>query len=79
MTPTEKARRSDSLYYDNNNIVRRNLCDMIANLEAEREELHGLVRDALMTINNASRGFNTHPKTYRDYYSRAKKLGVDLS
>lgn len=79
MTPTEKARRSDALYYDNNNIVRRNLCDMVANLEAEREELHGLVRDALMTINNASRGFSTHPKTYRDYYSRAKKLGVDLS
>lgn len=79
MTPTEKARRSDALYYDNNNIVRRNLCDMVANLEAEREELHGLVRDALMTINNAARGFSTHPKTYRDYYSRAKKLGVDLS
>ena len=77
VTPTEKARRSDSLYFDN--VKRRLLCDMVANLEADRDDLHGLIRDALMTINNAQRGFSTHPKTYRDYYSRAKKLGVDLS
>lgn len=79
MTPTQKARRADALYYDNGNVTRRNLCDRIANMEAEREELHGLIRDALMTINEAQRGFSTHPKTYRDYYSRAKKLGVELS
>lgn len=77
MTPTEKARRSDALYFDSVN--RRSLCNLIANLEADQEELHGLVRDALETINNAQRGFQTHPKTYRDYYSRARKLGVDLS
>lgn len=78
MNATEKGRRSDALYYDNGNITRRNLCDRIANMESEREELHGLIRDALMTINEAQRGFRVHPKLYRDYYSRAKKLGVEL-
>lgn len=79
MNATEKARRADALYYDENNINRRDLCYRIASMESEREELHKLIADALMTINNAARRFSTHPKTYRDYYSRAKKLGVDLS
>ena len=73
MNATEKSRRSDALYYDN--VTRRNLCDRIANMEAEREELHGLIRDALMTINEAQRGFSVHPKTYRDYYSRQESGG----
>lgn len=79
MNATERARRADALYYDENNINRRDLCYRIASMESEREELHKLIADALMTINNAQRGFSTHPKTYRDYCSRAKKLGVDLS
>jgi len=38
MTPTEKARRAEALYYDNNNITRRTLCQRIANLEADLED-----------------------------------------
>lgn len=77
MTPTDKARRSDSLYYDTDAVNRRNLCDMIANREADIEDLRDLVRDALKCVRESSRGFQTHPKTYRDLRSRAKKLGVD--
>lgn len=38
MTATERARRSDSLYYDTATTHRRALCDMIANLESDLEE-----------------------------------------
>lgn len=53
MNATERARRSDSLYYDTQVTNRRALCDMIANLEsdledakAENAKLRELVRDA---------------------------------
>ena len=36
MNATERGRRSDALYYDN--ISRRDLCDMIANLESDLAE-----------------------------------------
>lgn len=42
MTATEQARRSDSLYYDN--INRRELCDMIAHLEADLEKANDTVK-----------------------------------
>lgn len=35
MNATERARRSDSLYYDTTVTNRRALCDMIANLESD--------------------------------------------
>lgn len=54
------------------------LLSMYKKLESENEKLHGLVRDALACVQESSRGFRTHPKTYRDLYSRAKKLGVEL-
>lgn len=76
MAATGEARRSDSLYYGS--ITRRELCNMVVHLESDSEQLKKLVADMLATINNAQRGFSTHPKTYRDYYSRAKKIGVDL-
>lgn len=38
MTPTEKAKRAEALYYDNNNITRRTLCHMIVNLEADLKD-----------------------------------------
>lgn len=38
VTPTEKARRAEALYYDNNNITRRTLCHMIANLESDLKD-----------------------------------------
>lgn len=36
MNATERARRSDALYYDN--ISRRELCDRIANIESDLED-----------------------------------------
>ena len=38
MTATERARRSDSLYYDTATTHRRALCDRIANLESDLKE-----------------------------------------
>jgi len=77
MTPTERAKRSDALYYETVSVNRRVLCDMIANREADIDDLRSLVRDALACVRESSRGYMTHPKTYRDLRSRAKKLGVD--
>ena len=76
MTATERAKRSDSLYYETVSVNRRVLCDMIANRDSDIDELRNLVRDALACVRESSRGFSTHPKTYRDLRSRAKKLGV---
>ena len=77
MTATERAKRSDALYYETESVNRRVLCDMIANREADIDDLRNLVRDALACVRESSRGFSTHPKTYRDLRSRARKLGVD--
>ena len=38
MTPTERAKRSDALYYETVSVNRRVLCDMIANREADLED-----------------------------------------
>jgi len=38
MTATERAKRSDSLYYETVSVTRRVLCDMIANREADLED-----------------------------------------
>lgn len=77
MTATERAKRSDALYYETVSVTRRVLCDMIANREGDIDDLRNLVRDALACVRESSRGYMTHPKAYRDLRSRAKKLGVD--
>ena len=74
MTPTEKGKRADALYHGESN---RSLAQMVVNREADIDDLRNLVRDALICVHESSRGFSTHPKTYRDLCSRAKKLGVD--
>lgn len=51
---------------------------MVARLESDNEELARLASDMLETICNAARGFSVHPKEYRDYRSRAKKLGAKV-
>ena len=38
MTATERAKRSDALYYETVSVTRRVLCDMIANREADLED-----------------------------------------
>ena len=75
MTPTEKGRRADALNQGPD--TRRVLCEMVANREGDIGDLRNLVRDALACVRESSRGYMTHPKTYRDLRSRAKKLGVD--
>ena len=75
MTPTEKGKRADALNQGPD--TRRVLCEMVANREGDIDDLRNLVRDALACVRESSRGFATHPKTYRDLRSRAKKLGVD--
>lgn len=75
MTPTEKGRRADALNQGPD--TRRVLCEMVANREGDIDDLRNLVRDALACVRESSRGYMTHPKTYRDLRSRAKKLGVD--
>ena len=74
MTPTEKGKRADALNQGPD--TRRVLCEMVANREGDIDDLRNLVRDALTCVRESSRGFQTHPKTYRDLRSRAKKLGV---
>jgi len=74
VTPTEKGRRADALNQGPD--TRRVLCEMVANREGDIDDLRNLVRDALACVRESSRGFQTHPKTYRDLRSRAKKLGV---
>lgn len=75
MTPTEKGKRADALNQGPD--TRRVLCEMVANREGDIDDLRDLVRDALACVRESSRGFSTHPKTYRDLRSRARKLGVD--
>jgi len=75
VTPTEKGRRADALNQGPD--TRRVLCEMVANREADIDDLRSLVRDALACVRESSRGFQTHPKEYRDLRSRARKLGVD--
>jgi len=75
VTPTEKGKRADALNQGPD--TRRVLCEMVANREGDIDDLRNLVRDALACVRESSRGYMTHPKTYRDLRSRAKKLGVD--
>lgn len=74
MTATEKFKRAEALFNDR---TKRELADMVVHREGDLEDLRNLVRDALACVRESSRGFQTHPKTYRDLRSRAKKLGVD--
>jgi len=74
MTATEKYKRAEALFNDR---TKRELADMVVHREADIDDLRNLVRDALACVRESSRGFQTHPKAYRDLRSRAKKLGVD--
>lgn len=56
MTATERAKRSDALYYETVSVTRRVLCDMIANRESDIDDLRNLVRDALACVRESSRG-----------------------
>ena len=69
MTPTERGRRSDALYYDNVGMQRRRLCDMIANLESDNAKLRELLRQALWARDDAD---------WASIVSKAIGLGVEV-
>jgi len=79
MTPTEKARRSDSLYYDTHGANRRNLCDMIAEREDRIEELeagNAKLRELLQRTWDAF-----HDATAREFdtvKNELRKLGIEV-
>ena len=84
MNATERARRSDSLYYDTQVTNRRALCDMIANREsdlteskAENAKLRELVADMW---NEGMCECGSRGKCARceyGYPDRMRELGVD--
>lgn len=49
MNATERARRSDALYRDDATMHRRDLCDMVAQREAEIAELRERIDEAHMS------------------------------
>lgn len=84
MNATERARRSDSLYYDTQVTNRRALCDMIANREsvlaeskAENAKLRELVRDMWHEgmCECGSRG--KCASCEYDYPTRMRELGIE--
>lgn len=87
MNATERARRSDSLYYDTQVTNRRALCDMIANLEsdlteskAENAKLRKLLRDMFRDFANADCELKArHGRTFMAvtrYEPRLREIGV---
>ena len=54
MTPTEQARRSDSLYQGS--INRRELCDMVAHLEADSGLMRELLTEMAKRVTNKEGG-----------------------
>ena len=85
MNATERARRSDSLYYDTQVTNRRALCDMIAHLEsdlaeskAENAKLRELVRDMWHEgmCECGSRG--KCASCEYDYPTRMRELGIEV-
>ena len=73
MTPTDRARRSDALYYDTQNVARRSLCDMIAQRESDLEELRKLARDLYDFADLAEYASDREWRQMRD---RMRELGV---
>ena len=85
MNATERARRSDSLYYDTQVTNRRALCDMIAHLEsdlaeskAENAKLRELVEDMWHEgmCECGSRG--KCASCEYDYPTRMRELGIEV-
>lgn len=72
MTPTEQARRSDALYFDDT-ANRRELCNMVARREAEIGDLRELVRDLWPRAS-----FVMNERTTNEFKSRLKILRVEV-
>lgn len=50
MDHTQRARRADALYHDDRRLNRRELCDMVAYAEAERDDLRGLATNLMARL-----------------------------
>ena len=85
MNATEKARRSDSLYFGE--ISRRELCNMVSNLESDmkiqnednvrmNDELRNLFRDVLRYYSVPN---EIDYKLEADLLERAHKLGIEAT
>lgn len=86
MTPTERAKRSDALYYETVSVNRRVLCDMVANREADLEDaqaknakLRELVADAMAALRVAEDelGRDVMVAHYPLLHIRMRELGVE--
>lgn len=75
MNPTQQARRSQALY-DDQQAIRRTLCDMVAHREADMEELQELSRELLDMLEWAAWGNEINPAKLVKCKCRARQLGV---
>lgn len=76
MNATDKARRSDSLYYDN--VSRRALCDLIANLEDTNEGLKALAFKLYECSQHVSCSLCRHLDSKCDFPRDMRALGIDV-
>ena len=82
MTATERAKRSDALYYETVSVTRRVLCDMIANREgdledarAENAKLRELMADMLRYYAMPN---DIDYRREADLLERAHEMGVEV-
>jgi hypothetical protein len=89
MTPTERAKRSDALYYETASVTRRVLCDMIANREADLEDAredNAKLRELVSGLEHCCQGFacNRCPlydqsgTNHRRCESLERELGIEV-
>lgn len=76
MTATERAKRSDALYYETVSVNRRVLCDMVANREADLDATRDLCRQLWQRLRWADEVLDGGVIDAR-MARAAKKLGVD--
>lgn len=77
MTPTEKAKRSDALYYETVSVTRRVLCDMIANREADIDDLRTAARLMWQRLRWADETMGCGVLDRR-FERRMRELGVEV-
>lgn len=79
MTPmdhTQRARRADALYHDDRRLHRRDLCDMVAYAEAERDDLRGLATNLMARLAAAEDATEMGWMDAR-LVERAREMGVE--
>lgn len=76
MNATDKARRSDSLYFDS--VTRRALCDLVANLEDTNEKLKALAFKLYECSQHGSCSLCRHLDSKCDFPRDMRALGMDV-